>query len=84
MRLITESITLEEFTVSNLYLLIDPCTKQLLCMELVKLDRVVDAWYCCTKQRPIKYIRLINVPTIVVDSKEGMLHRIQTKQFNIR
>lgn len=88
MKLITKDTTIEEFMDSNHWLVIRPLTGKVFCIKLREYDRQTATWYGWAIQNIENgqsfHIRLIGSHTIVVEDKTALLHRLQTKQFDIR
>ncbi len=88
MKLITKKTTIEEFTASNFFLVTRPLTGEVYCIKLRIYDAAEGTWYGSVKQNietgGACYIRLIGSHTAVVEDRVALLHRLQTKQFDIR
>lgn len=87
MKLITKDTTLAEFERTRKCFVQCPTTGMVYKVEIIRLNlRSTDcyAWVTQTQGRTRgRHVRLISTPATVMERRAALLHRLQTKQFNI-
>lgn len=88
MKLITEDITLEEFERSWRWFVRCPSTGMVYKVKIIRLNMRSTQYYAWITQTQggtrHKTIHLIGSPNTAIENRSALLHRLQTKQFDIR
>jgi hypothetical protein len=88
MKLITEDTTLAEFERRRKWFVCCPHSGMVYKVEIIGLNMRSTEYYAWVTQNQGRArnmtIHLIGSPNTVIESRSALLHRIQTKQFEIR
>lgn len=88
MKLITKHTTLRDFEKEQLWFIHCPISGVVYKIEIVGVNIRSRSFYAWVTQRQAskfnRTVRLISSPDIAAESMSALLHRLQTKQFEIR